>query len=247
MRNRVFFCWLTLAMGAVALGQEPSLGDVARASRARQARLPKATQVFSNDDSAPQAIQDGDDPLAVFSRARDGFLHDTSHRCQQESSGNSGPGWKKSATYEVAAADRMRLVSQDGQNGGEFIFAGGAYYRRQDGASWQKLSDPQQVRLGQMTFPAALIPQELQFAFQPGELKYRGDEQVEGIPTVLYQFTAHNFEMDRTVDLWIGKQDGLPRRIDMRTETRYQGISPVIWSESTTCHYGVEIKIEPPL
>jgi hypothetical protein len=33
----------------------------------------------------------------------------------------------------------------------------------------------------QRTFPAALIPQELQFGFQPGELKYQGDQVVGGV------------------------------------------------------------------
>src|SRR5258708_8328913 len=107
-----------------AFAQDPSLGDVARASRDHHAQSPKAGKVFNNEDSNPQAIKDGEDPLAVFQRARLGFIHDTGHRCQEESSGNSGPGWKKSATYEVEATDRMRLVSRDGSAQVEWLLAG---------------------------------------------------------------------------------------------------------------------------
>jgi hypothetical protein len=114
MRNHAFFCLLGLAISSTAFAQETSLGDVARASRARQASSRKEAQVFSNEERTPQSIKDGEDPLEVFTRARDGFLHDAPHRCEEEGSGNSGPGWQRSETYEVAAADRMRLVTQDG-------------------------------------------------------------------------------------------------------------------------------------
>lgn len=229
-----------------ALAQDSSLGDVARTSRDHHAQSPKSAKVFTNDDSNPQVIQDGEDPFAVFQRARLGFLHDTAHRCQEESSGNSGPGWKKSATYEVAAADRMRVVSQDGATRVEMLLVGDSYYKHDDGGSWRKLTDPREVRLGEIVFPGALTPQELQFDFQPGDLKSLRDPGTGGPPTVLYRYTVHSTELDRTVNYWIGKQDSLPHRIEMRTETRSSGIPPTIWTESITCSYGVAINIDLP-
>jgi hypothetical protein len=243
--------WLALALISPAFSQEPSLGDIARASRAKQAHEPKAAKVFSNEDNNPQAIKDGEEPLAVFQRASLGFQHDTAHRCQEQSAGNSGPGWRKSATYEVAATDRMRFVTLDGssQNGsarGEWLLVGNAYYLKQDGGPWRKLTDPREIALGQM-IPGASIPQELRFGFQPGDLKSLGDQVVGGAPAVLYRYTVHTYDLDRTVDYWIGKQDSLPHRIEMRTESRSGGTRPSVWTESITCSYGVEIKIEPPI
>jgi hypothetical protein len=152
MRIRLSVLCLTAALISPALSQEPSLGDVARASRAKQAQGPKAAKVLSNEDSNPQAIKDGEDPLAVFQRASASFIHDTGHRCLEESSGNSGPGWRKSASYEVAAADRMRLVALEGSSRAEWLLVGDAYYSKQNGESWRKLTDPAEIRMGQITF-----------------------------------------------------------------------------------------------
>jgi hypothetical protein len=78
-------------------------------------------------------------------------------------------------------------------------------------------------------------------------LKSLGDQSAGGMATVLYRYTSHFSDFDRTVDYWIGKQDSLPRRIEMRTETRSWGTAPTVWMESITCSYGVEIKIDPPM
>jgi hypothetical protein len=144
MRIRLLVIWLTVPLIAPAFSQEPSLGDVARASRAQQAQTPKPAKVFSNEDSNPQAIKDGDDPFAVFQRASLGFQHDTAHRCQEQSSGNSGPGWKKSATYEVAAADRMRLVALEGHLSTRRLEIVGRSVRRRNGHSPLPLHEPLQ-------------------------------------------------------------------------------------------------------
>lgn len=189
--------------------QEPTLGDVARASRARHASAPKPAKVFSNEGSNPQAIKDGEDPLEVFTRARTSFLHDTSHRCQEESFNNSGPGSHRITTTEVASADRMRVAFQDGSDRGERLLVGNTYYQNA-GGSWRKLTSPQEVNQGRITFPAALIPQELQFGFQPGDLKPRGDQVVEGVRTVLYRFVTHTYEMDRTVNCGSERRTACP-------------------------------------
>jgi len=229
MRIRLSVC-LMLALISPALAQERSLGDVARASRAQQAQAPKPARVFSNEDSNPQAIKDGEDPLAVFQRASLGFLHDTAHRGQEKNAGNSGPGWRKSATYEVAAADRMRLVGLEGSSRIEWLLVGDAYYSRRNGASWRKLTEAGEIALGQMIFPGALIPQELRFGSQPGDLKSLGEQIFGGTKAVLYRFTSHLSDFDRIVDYWIGKQDSLPRRIEMRTESRSWGTAPIVWT-----------------
>lgn len=231
----------------VAFSQEASLGDIARATRNQQSKSTHAAKVFSNEDNGPSEIKDGEDPVAVYTRARIGLLHDTAHQCHEESSGNSGPGWRKSSSYEVAASNRMRIVTQDGPAKAEWLMVADAYYVKQEGASWKKLASPEEIALGQKFFPAGLIPQEMQFAFERGDLKFLGNESVNGLPTVRYQYVVHTSDMDRTVNLWIGSRDSLPYRTEMRTETRSSMSGPVVWQESTSCKYGVDVKIEPPM
>lgn len=246
MRFPLALIVFALASVPSTFAQEPSLGDVARASRAQQARSPKPALVFSNEDQGPQEIKDTDDPLDVYQRGSAEFLRDTSHRCYEQSSGNSGPGWKKSATYEVAAADRMHLVAQDGSSVGESLLVGDSYYAKADGGSWHKLTSDQEIALGRMTFPGALIPQELAFGFHAGDLKSLGKQSAAGVPTILYQYSVHSTDFDRTVSYWLGQQDSLPYRIEMKTEERSWGSAPVVWQESISCSYNVSLQIEPP-
>ena len=247
MRPHFALLVLALATARFAYPQEPTLGDVARASRAQQAKSPKPALVYSNEDQGPQPIKDDEDPLAVFQRATDLFVRDTGHVCSEQSSGNSGPGWKKSATYEVAAADRMRLVVQDGSAHGESIQIGDSYYAKTEGSSWRKLTTSQEIEQGRITFPGALIPQELRFGFQAGDLKSLGRQGIAGVPTVLYQYKTHSNDFDRTVSYWLGEQDSLPYQIEMRTEERSSGSAPLVWQESISCSYNTPIKIEPPI
>ena len=161
MKSGFLLCCLSLVMSSMVLAQEPSVGDVARASRAHQAQSPKPAKVVSNEDEDPLPIKDGEDPLDVFTRVRTSFLHDTSHNCQQESSNNSGPGSHRNITMEVGATDRMRLVVQDGSDHEEWLLVGDTYYQKVGGAPWRKLTSPQETAMGRITFPAALIPQPL--------------------------------------------------------------------------------------
>ena len=246
MRVALSLFLLALALAPISYSQEPSLGDIARSSRAHSSTSPQPPKVFSNEESGPSEIKDGEAPLDVFTRAALGLLHDASHRCQAESSGNSGPGWTKANTVEVAGSDRTHIVMQDGSDGGEWIVVGGDYYLKLPASSWQKMSAAEATASGRNPLPGALLPQEMEFHFEPGELKLVGNEVVAGVPVVLYRYTTHSSDFDRTVNYWIGKKDSLPRRIDMRTETRSWGVAPVVWQESISCTYGIEIKIEAP-
>ena len=247
MMRAVSIAWIVISLLPIAQAQDQSLGAVARATRARQANSPHAAKVFSNEDSSPQEIKDGDDPFDVYKRAGKSLLHDTMHRCVQESAGNSGPGWKKSSTFEVAAADRMRMLAQDGSSRTEWLLVGDAYYLKENGAPWRKVEQPEEIALGQRVFPGAGIPQELQFRLDDGELKRSEDQSIGGIPTVLYKYVAHLSDFDRTISLWIGKQNSLPYRMEMMTETRDSVAAPTRWQESVSCTYGVDISISAPL
>jgi len=242
--------WLLLVslLAPLSSAQEPSLGDVARATRAQQSQSPKNAKVFSNEDSDPQEIKDGEAPLDVLNRAWLQFAQNTAHRCQRESSGNSGPGWKRSITMEVAAPDLMRTVTQNGSARSEWIMVGNAYYEREGGSPWRKLTDPGQSKLADMVFSQGVLPGPASTAsFKPGDLVSLGSQTIGADPTVLYRYSIHLADFDRTFDFWIGKRDSLPRRVDMHTESRSSVGVPEVWRESTTCAYGVEIKIDPPI
>ncbi|HXJ89735.1 MAG TPA: hypothetical protein VMS18_23170 [Candidatus Binatia bacterium] len=244
----LFSLLLVLVLAPFTLAQEPSLGDVARATRAQQSQSPKNAKVFSNEDSDPQEIKDGEDPFDVLNRAWHLFAHDTAHRCQQESSGNSGPGWKKSNTMEVAAPDRMRTIYQEGSTRSEWIMVGNAHYEREGSGPWRKLTDPGQSKLADIVFSQGVLPgPESLSQFKPGELKSLGKQVIGADQTVLYRYSIHLSDFDRTFDFWIGTHDSLPRRVDMHTESRTSISAPEVWRESTTCVYGIEIKIEPPM
>lgn len=192
---------LVAALGSLSFSQDTSsqdisLGDLARATRAQQSKSPKPAKVFSNEDSSPSEIKDGEDPLQVFQQAGNGLRHSTFYRCQEESSGNSGPGWHKSQSYEVAAPDRMRMVSQDGSDRVEWLLVGDSYYQKPNGGSWKKLTSPQEVALAKMVFPGAMVPQELQF--QLGELKSFGDQVVAGV-------APFSIVSQPTSSTWIGR------------------------------------------
>ncbi len=243
----VALAWILISLLPAGQAQDQSLGNVARATRAREAKSPHAAKVFSNEDSGPQEIKDTDDPFDVYKRAGKSLLHDTMHRCVEESAGNSGPGWKKSSTFEVAAGDRMRMIAQEGSSRMEWLLVGDTYYRKDDAGSWRKLSLAEEIALAQRVFPGAGIPQELQFRFEDGELKRAGDQSIGGVPMVLYEYVAHGSDFDRRINLWIGRQNSLPYRMEMRTETRDSLMAPTKWQESVSCTYGVEISIVAPL
>jgi hypothetical protein len=242
--------WLLFVplLAPLSPAQEPSLADVARATRAQQVQSAKKPKVFSNEDNNPQEIKDGEDPLGVLNRASHLFAHDTAHRCQQESSGNSGPGWKRSVTMEVAAPDRMRTITLNGSARSEWIMVGNAYYEREGAGAWRRLTDPQQSKLADLVFTAGVLPGPESIAnLKSTDLVSLGNQTIGADPTVLYRYSIHLSDFDRTFDFWIGKRDSLPRRVDMRTDSRSSISAPEVWRESTTCTYGVEIKIEPPI
>jgi hypothetical protein len=91
---------------------------------------------------------------------------------------------------------------------------------------------------------ATPVPDELKFGYKSGDLKLVGPQVIDGSPTFLYRATPHDIAIDRTIDIWIGSIDNLPRKTDMFTRDLSMKTS---WQETTSCTYGVDIKIEPPL
>lgn len=234
-----------LVIAPPLFAQEPA-GDSGRFISDQEAKSKPATKILTDEDSGPAAIRAGEDPLQVFQRARARFLRDSSHRCREESSGKSGPGWRKSEIYEVEGADRMRIQVEDGSKRSEWLLVGGTFYFKEDGMAWRRITSEQEVFQARFNF-STLIPQELNFGFKAGDLKQVGSQVVGGVRVVIYQFTGDTVDMDRTISFWLGKRDSLPYRVDMRTVSK-ERFSPVTtWYESTTCTYGIRVEIEAPI
>jgi hypothetical protein len=235
----------SVVLGTLCFAQDRPLGDVARETRAQASQAPKATKVLNNEETNAQAVSASDDPLDVVTKAATALIRDTSHRCRKVASGNSGPrpGWDEVPVTEVAGVDRMRLVSEEPYTNHtqvETILIGNDSYRRTGTGPWEKLSAME----GTFSGRATPVPDELKFGYKSGDLKLVGPQVIDGSPTFLYRATPHDIAIDRTIDIWIGSNDNLPRKTDMFTRDLSMKTS---WQETTSCTYGVDIKIEPPL
>jgi len=239
----------TLAFGTFCLvqvnsAQDRPLGDVARETRARTAQSKPAKTLTS--DGPETAVTASDDPLEVITKAATAMLRDNSHRCHEMASGNSGPrpGWTQVVTTEFAGDDRMRVVADQGDQPSEMIMIGKQGYRKLGNGPWAKI-DPMEMAWYQTYAPNALkLPDELKFGYKPGDVKLIGPEVIKGVSTFHYQFKVRDSFIDRTVDIWVGAGDRLPRKTEMMTYDPKMGTS---WHTTTECTYGIEIKIEAPM
>jgi hypothetical protein len=236
----------SLVLCAFCSAQDQPLGDVARETRAQTSQHPKATKVVTNDETNAQAITAGDDPLEVVTKAATALLRDASHRCRKVASGDSGPrpGWNDVTVTEVAGVDRIRITYQQPyppHTQVEEILIGNDGYRRTGNGRWEKLSAVEANFFGRDTL---VLPDQLKFGYKSGDLKLIGPQVVDGSPTFLYRATPHDIETDRTINIWIGSNDSLPRKTEMFTRSLRIKTS---WQEATSCTYGANITIEPPM
>jgi hypothetical protein len=240
-----------LMLASVSAAQDAPLGDVARAARAEKSQTPHASKVLTNEDFGPhlEPVHENEDPAEVVNKARAAVLADAAHTCRREIIGSSGPGTSAEIVTEIAA-DRARMVVNrvggPGPKRDEVIWIGNdGYYRREDG-SWQK--NP-----GAGSFPAQIggLPEDMQMGDSVGEnLKLIRRETIDGSPTFLYETRFHPpgvTGVDRTIDIWIGTNDHLPRKVqmsDVATAPRSPGF---IDRETTTWSYGSVPEIKSPL
>ena len=241
---RVLIAATLITIGTFSFSQDRPLGDVAR--EARKSGSPKSKKVFTDEDSEPKALKPEDDPLDVINRARLALIHD-SHRCRDEASGNSGPGWARTETTEVSGRDRVHLIvvnQRPTSNQGEWIIIDDDAYVRSENSAWRKT-----VPLEMGIHPGSravevLIPDPLKFGYKHGDFRLAGRDSIDGRPAFLYQFEIHSADMDRVIKLWISTNDGLLRRSDMSTLDKSMGTS---WRQTDSCAYDVNVTIESPM
>ena len=233
-----------------AFAQDKPLGDVAREARAQKSQSPQAKKVVTDEDfkpAPPAPVAATDSPAGVVNKARDLLLHDTAHVCRRQTVNNSGPGWADDRLTEAAAPNRYHIVTtQLRSNPGRYeaIIIGEDVYARKGNEPWQRV-ERYQAQLQRSA--GALIPDVLMFGYMGGELKLAGSEIVDGTPAFRYEYKVHAGDMDRTIDIWVGANDNLPRKTHMLTVTAVFNSQPIRWTEDATCSYGVRVMIEPPM
>jgi hypothetical protein len=234
--------------------QDKPLGDVAREARAGKSESAHAAKVITNDElggRSAEPVAATDDPVQVVGRARVGLLRDTLHVCRREAVGNSGPGWTDTRVMEVAG-ERKHFATSNGdtkQGRAEYIIIAGRVYMKTPNGPWQRPADKQgmdETRVAQMIESTGL-PDVLNFQYDSSTLKLIRNEAVEGAPAFLYQYHVQAGDMERTISIWIGANDGLFRKSEMQTVTRSYGSAPIMWRETATCSYGGNVLIEAPL
>ena len=240
-----------LVSGTLSSAQDKPLGDVAREARADKSQAPHANKVVTNEDFGPhlEPVGENEDPADVVNKARAAILADTAHTCRREITGNSGPGSSGELVTEIAG-DRAHMVANrvggPGPRRDEIIWIGNDSYFRRDDGPWQKNTN-------EGKFPARNggLPEDMEMGYGSGEkLKLVRRETINGSPTFLYETEFHPVGVsddDRTIDIWIGANDHLPRKVqmtDVGTAPRSPGI---IDRETTTWSYGPVSKIEPPM
>jgi hypothetical protein len=242
MRHGMLTAAAALLLVSFSRAQDQPLGDVARQSREQTSHVKKPAKVFSNEETDGRALTPSDDPIKVVRKAAAAMLHDTSHRCRESATGNSGPGWSEVTVTEVAGTDRIRLAKEKGENAGEMILIGDNGYRRVGIGPWEKM-DSREVTYRTSALDAIKLPDELRFGYNPEDLKLNGTETIAGTPTFHYQWSVSSPMIRRTIDIWVGVKDNLPRKTEMQS---YDPMTKLQWHETTECTYGVAITIEPP-
>ena len=241
---------IILVLAGLSAAQEKPLGDVARDARAQKSQSPHAAKVVTNEDFQPhlEPVAATDNPLDVINKARLALLNDTAHSCLRETSGNSGPGWADERLAEVAAPDRVHIVISDLRpkaTRGEYIIIGKDIYRRTEIEPWERMQAGDVSVLG--LWSGLLLPDVLKFGYSSGDLKLIGPDTINGTPVFQYEYKVHVGDMNRTIEMWIGANDHLPRKTHMLTVTTSALTAPVTWQESMSCTYGGSLKIEQPM
>lgn len=214
------------ALGCSQLREMAKKGD----SGANSANSNSSTGADDSASGDTASVTPSGDPTADINRMADAFLAQKSFRAKMVGSGQTPMNME----LEFVGPDRFRLKNKQGP---EMIIIGKDVYFEVNG-KWQKMPGD----LGKS------VP-DMRKAFDKegrkwfGEVKYVGEESVDGKPTHVY--TYHNKgpggvgENDSKV--WVGQSDGLPVKI----EATYK--SGTLKSMTVDYDYDEDIKIEPPV
>jgi copper transport protein len=107
--------------------------------------------------------------------------------------------------YAFAAPDRMRIDTGTSER----LVVGGTEYRREDGGAWTSLDWPGSP----FTWPGSYYRD---FWADAAAVRIVGEETVDGVPSRVVAFVRP--ELPAWFRIWVGVDDGLVRRMEMRAE-----------------------------
>jgi hypothetical protein len=240
---------IALMPATFSFAQDQPMGDIARQARAEKSTAPHATKTLTNDDFAPQPVSEKDDPMEVVARGARALATDTMHRCTSQVTNNSGPGSLAETLVEFAGPDSMHMVNRRTGNNPklfEAIVLADFWYDRWDAGPWLK-------NVGRV-HPDVLdamhhVPEALTLGSGSKDLRLAGRDVVGGAPTFLYEMQFHPGQVptrDTALKIWVGLNDGLPRRFQLRTADN-TFTPPIVDDDITTCSYGNVPEIKAPI
>jgi copper transport protein len=163
------------------------------------------------------------DGSAQFARALDAMDGLHSARLEERLQASlDGPTF--TAEYDFAAPDRMRIDAGTSER----IVIGGSEYRREDGGAWQSLAWPGSP----FAWPGSYYRD---FWADAAAVRILGEETVDGVPSQIVGFVRP--ELPAWFRIWVGIDDGLVRRMEMRAEGHLMAQD---WT------LDVPVSIEPP-
>jgi copper transport protein len=144
------------------------------------------------------------DGAAEFVRALDAMDGLHSARLEERLQASlDGPTF--AAEYGFAAPDRMRIDAGTSER----IVIGGSEYRREVGGAWQSLAWPGSP----FAWPGSYYRD---FWANAAAVRILSEETVDGVPSWVVGFVRP--ELPAWFRIWVGIDDGLVRRMDMRAE-----------------------------
>ena len=225
------------------------MGDIARQAREQRAAAAHATKVVTDETLGPAPVSETDSPIEVVNKAGHFLSRDSFHSCIHQKTG--GPGESFEILVELDGPDRMRIVKRSSSDPQPFdnIFIGTAAYRRTGNGPWHRDAQDSPVSASQRDRLPENLSEALSYA--NADLKLVRRDVADDAPVFLYETEFHAggaSQRDGTLDIWIGINDGLIRKVKMRTvESGASSVTPVVSTDTFTCSYGRVPAIKPPM
>jgi TonB family protein len=198
---------------------------------------------LKNTEPGNLQIAERDNPREVLKKALSASQGVKSYRVRVEV-----PSISKVVTImEYALPDRVRIFEKNEVT----LWIGKNIYRK-EGRLWKKYPDkisdmwgkePEKKGDPTVAFPAIVLENLIKDLARTEDIKFIGQETVDGIPTLAYQQTMRSNTGTYPMKTWIGVADGLLRRWEF--ECGLWNSTPLLIIY-TYYDYNADIKIEPP-
>lgn len=200
-----------------------------------------------------ELIKPNDEPASVVTKAELALAQDFRHRCQTETSTNSGPGTHLLVLFEVAAPYRFRIATEEKTTGDptqrrEIIMINDEAYLREGDQTWQKSPEWAGYFRKSTGGPPMGVSSGVGYRWKGTGLKFASRDMIDGEPTLRYDATIDDhIEMVKAIKYWIGVHDGLPHKTEEAVTTKVWGSAPIQSHTETRCTFSAHVAISRPI